>query len=282
MPVTPTSDTNVRDATEAFLAEQARRGRSETTLRDYRADLRALVRSVGASSPTKALAAATQRHLRGLRLADRSYNRHLSTVRRFCEYLVTVGALRANPLRDATSMVVHATDPVTVEGPALAQLIARIERPRDRALVMLLVGSGLRIGEALALKVKDVDPQRGIVIVRTGRARRCAMVPLATGSVMAYLRQRKAAAQDPLFATSTGQPLSYAAVHRLVRVYADGSGITMRHLRQSAVTAAFERGASLEDVQRMLGHRHAASTARYQVAHQTTLTRKEKHYGKTR
>lgn len=283
MPLIPKPATSVEDATRAFLFEQLRLGKSETTLRDYRADLSALVRSVGRSTATKALATRTSRHLEDLRVADRSWNRHLSTVRRFCEYLVRVGALDRNPLRDATGVCVRARLPSGVAAPALAQLLDRIERPRDRALVMLLVGSGVRIGEALALRVRDVDLKRGVVIVRMGRTRQCALMPLATGCIAAYLRDRNARGDEPLFATSTGQPLSYAAAHRLVRIYAHGSGITMRQLRHSAVATAFNGGASLEEVQHMLGHRHAASTAIYQVAHQNAIqSSKEKHHGKNR
>lgn len=261
----PISPLRIRDAIDAYLADLERRGKTETTLRDYRADLTALLRSAGSSAHASRLATLAQRHLKGLRLADRSRNRHLSTLRRFCEYLVGVHALRVNPLRGSVGVVLTKSSQPPITQAQIAEILGRIERPRDRALVSLLLGSGIRVSEALALRVRDVNLISGTLTVRRGMPRRVSLSSSSQRVLTAYLRERQARRNDPLFATRDGKSLSYAAAHRLFRLYAGDTGLTMRRLRSSAAMSAFDDGATLLQVQRMLGHRHPASTARYHV-----------------
>jgi site-specific recombinase XerD len=255
----------IRDAIDAFLADLERRGKSETTLRNYRADLCALLRSAGLSARAHRLATVAQSHLDGLRLADRSRNRHLSTLRRFCEYLVGMHALRVNPLRGSVGVVLTESTQRPIAPGQIDEILGRIERPRDRALVSLLLGSGVRVSEALALRVRDVNLGAATLTVRRGVARRVSLPPSSQRVLAAYLREREARPNEPLFVTRDGKSLSYAAAHRLFRLYAGDTGLTLRRLRSSAAMSAFDDGATLPQVQRMLGHRHAASTARYNI-----------------
>jgi site-specific recombinase XerD len=253
----------IADAVEAFLADLERSGRSASTVRNYRADLSALLRSGKLPAGTAGVARLVERHLKGLRLAGRSWNRHLATLRRFCEYLVREGLLPANPLRGVRQAAVAAPRPEPLGARQLAALMERMPHPRDRALVGLLADTGVRIGEALRLRVQDVDVGAGRVIVRNGVARAVELPARTRRLVAAYLRARRAAADEPLFVAHGKRPLSYAGAHRIFRRYAADLGITMRSLRADAAAKAFRRGESLGQVQRRLGHMHAASTLRY-------------------
>jgi site-specific recombinase XerD len=156
----------------------------------------------------------------------------------------------------------------------LSAVLGRIEKARDRALVALLIGSGLQVGEALTLRLGDVSPGARFVTVRGPHQRTVAVSETARPWVLEYVRSRNSRPSEPLFVTKRGGRLSYAGAHRVFRVYAAGSGLTMRHLRMNAAADAFGRGASLAQVQHMLGHRHAASTARYQVSTEHNITKR--------
>jgi integrase/recombinase XerD len=264
MAVQLTSKTPLSLAVEAFLERLQEEGRADLTLRSYRSDLSALCRSIGPSTRIEALNARAERHVRDLPLAARSWNRHLGTVRRFCDFLVSRQALKANPMRRVEQAQVRDDGAAAPEAKGLATLLARIERPRDRVLVALLMDTGLRIGEALALAVRDLRPDASSVKVLQGRARTVRLGRTMRTMLIGYLRDRNPEAEEPLFATDAGRALSYAGAHRVFRRYARGTGITLRDLRAKAVASAFAHGASLLDVQTMLGHRHVASTARYQ------------------
>jgi len=259
------STLRIRDAIDAFLAELERRGKTEATLRNYRADLTALLRSAGLSARASILATVAQSHLDGLHLADRSRNRHLSTLRRFCEYLVSRRALPVNPLRGSAGVIIAASTERPIAAAQIVGILGRISRPRDRALVSLLLGSGLRIGEALALRVRDIDLKSSTLAVRRGMPRRVRLAQSLRRILASYLHERDPHPSEPLFVTRNGKSLSYAGAHRLFRVYAGGTGLTLRRLRSSAAISAFDDGATLPQVQRMLGHRHASSTARYHI-----------------
>jgi site-specific recombinase XerD len=258
--------TPLHQAIDAFLADLELAGKAERTLRDYRSDLDRLCRTGGALVRAGSLATLASQHLRELRLAQRSWNRHLSTLRQFCDYLVELQALPRNPLRGISQVAVDSGAAKPASSQLLAALFERIDRVRDRALIALLVSSGLQIGEALKLKVSDVAPGARFIRVRGSHRRTVELGPAARPVVIQYLQGREGSPNEPLFVGHGSRPLSYSGAHRIFRSYAANSGLTMRHLRMNAATNAFRRGASLVQVQHMLGHVHAASTARYQVS----------------
>jgi site-specific recombinase XerD len=150
---------------------------------------------------------------------------------------------------------------------------ARTDSPRAHALVAVLAGNGLRIGEALAADVADLGHERGHRTLRiTRKGGKKAVVPLAPPTVSAldtYLAGRQ---NGPLFATRTGRRLDEPYVWRLLRRLAADAGITSsgtispHSLRHAFVTLALDAGASLRDVQDAAGHADPRTTRRYDRA----------------
>ncbi len=247
---------------EAFLAHERRDGKAEVTLRNYRTDLTGLQRVVGDVVSSLHLKRAIPRHLDQLQVAQHSWNRHLSTLRRFCDYLVADGVLCENPLASRCQMRVEWTAPKHIHADQARDLMRRIERPRDRALVAILWQCGLRIGEALDLRASNVDLRYGVLRVGVSK-REVRLSPRAKLALMEHLRISNVPADDFLFLANGGRRLSYAGAHRLFRRYAGQSGLTMRQLRAAAAASALDAGVRLKRVQNMLGHLHSASTVRY-------------------
>lgn len=139
---------------------------------------------------------------------------------------------------------------------------------RDHALFTLLYGAGLRISEALSLKVADAKAE---VLTVTGKGRKQRQVPLLPEirtALQNWLSWRKTArAQDPLFIGVQGGPLSASVVQKTMMKLRRQLGLpehtTPHALRHSFATALLREGADLRVVQDLLGHASLASTQRY-------------------
>ena len=141
---------------------------------------------------------------------------------------------------------------------------------RDRAVLEFLYGTGIRLGELVALRRRDLDPVAGIVTVRGkgGRERRVPVGRRALEALQSYLAAcgTTDGPQDPLFRGRRGA-LSRRTVQRLVARHlsrvAQRAGLSPHLLRHSFATHLLDRGAELRAVQELLGHASLSSTQIY-------------------
>jgi len=147
---------------------------------------------------------------------------------------------------------------------------------RDRALVELLYGAGLRVSELSGLDVGDLDLRRGDVrVLGKGSVERVVPLPRAAREALEdYLSRRGAgrAAESPLFTAlraRKGPPrrLGPRDVRRVLRARARAAGIGERvhphRLRHSYATHLLDMGADLREIQELLGHKSLATTEKY-------------------
>lgn len=147
---------------------------------------------------------------------------------------------------------------------------------RNRALIGVLYRGGLRLGEALALKPKDLDPLQGTITVLHGKGDRRRVVGLDPGAmamVERWIERRKdigLSARSPLFCTLGGKPLKASYIRTLLPRLAAKAGIEKRvHPHGLRHTMAYElmmEGVPVPIIQRQLGHASLATTDRY-LAH---------------
>jgi integrase/recombinase XerC len=152
---------------------------------------------------------------------------------------------------------------------------AKAEAARDAALLELLYGTGLRVGEGVALDLGDVDGER--VRVRRGKGGKERLVPLgskAREAIAAWTALRPSLAPpqgglraaNALFVTARGLRLSARAARRIVDAAAIAAGVPKTHphaLRHSYATHLLGSGADLRSIQELLGHASLSTTARY-------------------
>lgn len=219
-----------------------------------------LARKLAASSVARKLAALRtwMRWLRRLGTIDRCPADELGTpkIRRGLPTLLSV---------DAAKEVVEAPPSDTPAG------------ARDRAVLELLYGSGLRVSELSALDTDAVDLAEASARV-LGKGRKERVVPLGRACVAAlrhWLEERphmvhpRTGAQDPraLFLTTRGARLYVRAVQALVHTYgASGAGRADLHphaLRHTCATHMLDGGADLRAIQELLGHASLSTTQRY-------------------
>lgn len=160
---------------------------------------------------------------------------------------------------------------------------------KDRTLFELIYSSGLRVAEAAALKVGDIDFDRRVMVVR-GKFDRDRMVPIscvAHDFLVLYLGDKIDDGDEWVFTgyggPTRGRHMSSMGVSErfrtLVRRFGmDRPEISTHSIRHSTATHLLENGASIRHVQELLGHRCIESTVRYTHVMTDTLTREYRKY----
>jgi site-specific recombinase XerD len=141
---------------------------------------------------------------------------------------------------------------------------------RDRTIVLVLYGCGLRTAELRSLRVQDIERQRRELLVRHGKGDRQRVVPIPDGvmtALLAYLLER-GGKRGPLFRTEAkGCALSSTAIGRIVREAARRAAIdtkvTPKTLRHSYATHLMDRGVDLAVIASLMGHRSPHETGVY-------------------
>jgi site-specific recombinase XerD len=210
---------------------------------------------------------------------------HLTCVRAFFVFLEKKGKILANPARELVLRKPQRLPRAISEEEARRLMAAPphwgATGRRDRAILELLYGTGIRLGECVRLDLQDVDLGDGRLLVRNGKGRKDRIVPLvgqAAAGVGFYLREaRDALVRDPkqpaVFLSAIGTRLSTVSLQRQVSRYARALGLRVSPhvLRHSCATHLLRRGADVREIQQLLGHRALETTALYTKVDVTDL-----------
>jgi integrase/recombinase XerD len=276
-----------------FAEYLAVRGTSPRTLETYRTELIhffAFLDEHGVQS----LAELTRDHLEGYRtflfyqrsrsgrnLALSTQQVRLQAIRRFAKFLaheryhlLDVGIHIELPRRTQTLPRVILTESEIVrlmEAPDVTRPMGR----RDRALLELLYGTGIRNSELIELRLEHLDLARRLVHIVQGKGRKDRVVPLG-GEAQAWLEEYLTRArgqllhrgeQPQVFVTYFGGPIAREQLAIIVARHGRRAGldkhVTPHVLRHSCATHMLKRGAGLRHLQVMLGHSSADTTQRY-------------------
>jgi len=276
--------TAVRDF-ELFL--RAERSQSVHTRRAYLSDVRQLAKFAGPESgPTQTTTRLIRAWLVELqkRCGPATRARKLAAVRQFYRFLVREGAL---PLDPSAGLPLPKTPerlprPLSVDDCDVllktpASKASEFAMLRDRALVELLYGTGIRVGELVALDVRDVDLRAAEVRV-LGKGDKERIVPLP-GLTLAALgewieaRKRPGILAEPLFISlrvrkeEKPRRLGDRDVRRILKRRGVSAGIRERvhphRMRHSYATHLLDMGADMREIQELLGHSSLSTTQKY-------------------
>jgi integrase/recombinase XerD len=273
---TPAPDPQVA----GFLALLAAR-RAPRTVDAYRRDLADLARSLGKppGEATDEEVKAWLAELRGRGQAPSSVARRAAAARAFYRHLVLLGLRADNPAAEVELPRRRNRLPRTLSPAEVERLIdaAKGTTPRslrDRALLELMYGAGLRVSEAVGLERGSIDLDNRLVRC-TGKGGKERIVPLGREAAEAarryqargrpYLDRRH---RPELFLNAQGGPLTRAGAFLILRKLAEKAGLDPQRvhphiLRHSFATHLLEGGADLRSVQEMLGHADLGTTELY-------------------
>jgi integrase/recombinase XerD len=159
-------------------------------------------------------------------------------------------------------------DPSDLEALIAARSGSRFEQVRDRAFLLTLMATGLRIGGAVNMLVSKFDKLTGGFETSTkgGKVQKVCLSPRALKAVQAYLMLRPRDGSDAFWLTSNGSPWKRWSAQRAMYRLKAKSGVQRFHphlLRHTFGQVALEKGAERAAVQDMLGHETDAMTRRY-------------------
>jgi integrase/recombinase XerC len=259
---------------DAFLAwMRAERGASPHTLRAYGTDLAGLAAHVDGKAPEALEVADLRAWLATTTASPASLQRRIATVRTFYRWLQRDGRIAESPAERLRAPRVPRGLPRTVE---IEEATPIVETPvgegvranRNRALLELAYGGGLRVSELAALDVGDLDLVEGTVRIRRGKGGKERIVPIgppAIDAVRAWLGPREVRAGDPVFVSDGGRRLTTRALYDVVRRAGlqQGRHLHPHMLRHSFATHLLAGGADVRAIQEMMGHESLATTQRY-------------------
>ncbi|MGN1226396.1 MAG: site-specific tyrosine recombinase/integron integrase [Candidatus Cryptobacteroides sp.] len=250
------------------------RGLSANTFKAYTSDVQAFQdylrgkpwKSVSAEDVTNYLISISDL------LSKRSQARILSSLNSFFDYLIKEGEREDNPASMVDSPKLGQYLPSVLSVEEVCSILDAAANTRDRAILEVLYGCGLRVSELCSLKISQVYLDELFVKVM-GKGSKERLVPMAESTAEAislYLAERKESDskhEDTLFLNRFGAALSRVAIFNLVKDTALRAGVTKNisphTFRHSFATHLIENGADLRVVQEMLGHESILTTEIY-------------------
>ncbi len=252
----------------------------EAYMRDYTSFAAFILRQYDVS-PTKVEQYMVERYLAFLfeecRHAKASQARELSGVKAFYNYLLLNDKIEQSPTELITTPKRSRALPDVLSVEEIEQIINSIsldttKGKRDRAMLELLYSCGLRVSELIALRLSDLFFGEGYVRV-LGKGSKQRLVPIgnvARERIMLYLdcrESKKAKDKDILFLNNRGKALTRIMVFTIIREAVERAGIdktvSPHTFRHSFATHLLAGGASIRQVQEMLGHESIETTEIY-------------------
>jgi len=284
-----------------YLADQfldylrVERGLANNTVQAYSKDLARFIQFLEDKKTTPEDVSVEQilEYISAIRrhLSSRSVARTIPTIKTFFRFLVTEKKIKSSPARLLETPKLSQKLPVILTQNETKTLLAQpdissVTGQRDKAMLEVLYGTGLRVSELVNLKISDINLEAGYL--RTmGKGSKERIIPIgekAVDSIKDYISNGRIkllkGRQSPfLFLNFRGRPLTRQGFWKIIKRYGATAGIqkeiSPHKLRHSFASHLLEGGADLRSVQIMLGHADISTTQIY--THVTTKHLKETH-----
>ena len=211
-------------------------------------------------------------------LTARSQARLISSLRSFYDWLVQEGVITDNPCDNVDAPKIGRHIPNVLSEEEVSRLMDIVDTStwfglRDRAILEVMYGCGLRVSEAVNLKISGLFLDEGFIRI-IGKGNKERLIPIGDMAIEALLTYMEArilpadrASEDIVFLNRYGRPLSRVSMFKTIRSLAQLAGIQREispHIfRHSFATHLIEHGADLRVVQEMLGHEDISTTEIY-------------------
>ncbi len=202
----------------------------------------------------------------------------------FLRYLADRDVVHPDLIKNKFKIKLPETLPRAIEPEDIKKLISVIHHVRNKAMVLVLLRTGVRIGELLNLKIEDVnlrDKRLDIFEARKTRTGRVVYLSDDAGCALKAWLKSRCSEKVNLFYAQGRSTMSYEAARIMFKKYLAKAGLahkyyTLHCLRHTFASELLNAGMRLECVQQLLGHRNIEQTRRY--ARLTDNTRKEEYF----
>lgn len=266
---------NLSNSIINFRRHLKRRNCSANTLRSYLHDLKQFV--VWVDQPIEQVThqkiGAYIDHLLRKKLAPKTINCHLVTIRRFYDFLRDEEELAIdNPVRKGRHLRLSKPLPKHLKDGEVMHFLTVIDNKRDLAIFMLMLRSGLRVSEVANLTLEAIDWRRKRIYIFNGKGGKDRLVYISNDSyraLAAYVKSRMACRIKKIFLVERGihkgKSLSVRGIQKRMEFYAKASGlkVSCHHLRHTMATQLLNADAELVTIQDLLGHDRIKTTQRY-------------------
>lgn len=258
------------------------RNLADNTISNYLRDIKKLQQLYPDVTPTEITVEQIRdfNYENGKKYAVRSQARILSGIKSFYEFLQEENQIETNPttLVSAPKFSSHIPDVLSTE--EIDKIVSAIDLSlphgeRNRAIIELLYGCGLRVSELTEIKISDLFFEENFIRV-IGKGNKQRLVPIAryTQKILNIYKDQVRVHQetqpqysDHLFLNNRGGALSRVMIFTLIKKYAELAGIkkniSPHTFRHSFATHLLENGANLRSIQLMLGHESITTTEIY-------------------
>ncbi len=262
---------------------EVERGFSPRTIAAYRHDLYKFVEFLDTLNQTD-ITAITKDSVRGF-LAQRAKTngavtraRKLSSIKSFFKYLGREEIIEANPVSDIEAPKLPEKEPSYLTESEYQNLIATVRfkatpyyLSRDLAIVILLLGTGIRLSELVGLTLDRINLENADRSIKVqGKGNKERIIPLTNevvSTLKQYLKQRPEVDSNHLFISRLGDELHARSVYGLIKKYLKAANIkkkvAVHSLRHTFAASLLRSKANLVVIQELLGHKKLETTRRY-------------------
>ncbi len=271
-------------------------GLSPNSISSYERDIREFLKQSGAENAARVTPADVTAFIGSLGKVGRkpaTITRKISSLKQFYKYLQDTGTIKESPVAFFSAPRIVRYHPHYLSVAEIERIIDGIEPQslagkRDRAIIEILYGSGLRISELIDLKIGDIELEAGFIRV-TGKGNKQRLVPIgefARKAVENYWlareQQKPPIVSNCVVVNKIGKKFSRVGLWKVIRKLVTKAGITKKvtphTFRHSFATHMLEGGADLRIVQEMLGHADISTTQIYTTIDQDYIIAEHKKY----
>ena len=212
-------------------------------------------------------------YLRGKRLTPKTINTYLDSVRGFYDYLRYEEEIPIeNPVRKGSLLRLSKPLPRYLRDEEAIILLKALETKRDKAMFMMMLRTGLRVGELANLTLRAIDVRRRRILVLNGKGAKDRVVYISDDALWTlgeYIKVRPCSKSQKLFLVDRGiyrgKPISVRGIQKRIEYYANKTGLNVscHQLRHTMATQMLNADAALVTIQDLLGHVRVRTTQRY-------------------
>ncbi|MFX0088082.1 MAG: site-specific tyrosine recombinase/integron integrase [Candidatus Hodarchaeota archaeon] len=256
------------------------KGYSPKTIREYSYDLKMFDKNLKLNGITKTIENATTADLRRFFLhlkrdksySPRSLHRKICSIKSFYKFLKKEGFVSINPAENIESPKIPKSLPTTISIEETLALLATPKNVRDKTILFLLYGTGLRVSELSNLDVDQLDLENRIIHVVAGKGNKDRIIPLPDLIIPIlenYITERNSNFKDSaLILNRSGNRLTPRSIQRIVKKYKKEAGlddkvVTPHTLRHAFATHLLSNSVDIRVIQELLGHASLSTTQLY-------------------